>query len=88
MRAKGIPLMPTDSHILPVLVGDPMRCKSLSRQLLTNNGIYLQPINYPSVPQGTERFRVTPTPDHSDAEVDRFLDVLSNAMNDHQRLVA
>lgn len=88
MRAKGIPLMPTDSHILPVLVGDPMRCKSLSRQLLTNNGIYLQPINYPSVPQGTERFRVTPTPDHSDAEVDRFLDVLSKAMNDHQRLVA
>lgn len=88
MHARGIPLMPTDSHILPVLVGDPVRCKFLSQQLLADHGIYLQPVNYPSVPKGTERFRVTPTPDHSDSEVDRFLNALAETMRSPQRSAA
>ena len=88
MQERGIPLLPTDSHILPVLVGNPTRCKAISQRLLTDHGVYLQPVNYPSVPEGTERFRVTPTPDHSEAEIGRFLDALAETMHDPRRLVA
>jgi 5-aminolevulinate synthase len=73
----GIPMLPTDSHIVPVLVGDPVRCKDISDQLMERFAIYVQPINYPTVPRGTERLRLTPGPLHSKEEIERFVNALS-----------
>jgi 5-aminolevulinate synthase len=73
----GIPMLPSDSHIVPVLVGDPARCKEISDQLMERFDIYVQPINYPTVPRGTERLRLTPGPLHSKEEVERFVAALS-----------
>jgi 5-aminolevulinate synthase len=72
----GIPHMANDSHIVPVMVGDAFRCKAMSDALMLNFGIYVQPINYPTVPKGTERLRVTPTPLHSDADIDHLVHAL------------
>jgi 5-aminolevulinate synthase len=72
LSAAALPIMLSDTHIVPVVVGDPEKCKTATDLLLTEHGIYIQPINYPTVPRGTERLRITPTPYHEDDLIDRL----------------
>jgi 5-aminolevulinate synthase len=77
LAAARLPLIAGPSHIVPILVGDPVHCKAVTDTLLDRYGIYAQPINYPTVPRGTERIRLTPSPQHTDAEIDALVVALS-----------
>jgi 5-aminolevulinate synthase len=77
LDAAGIPHMQNPSHIVPVMVGDPVQCKAISDLLMSRYGVYVQPINYPTVPRGTERLRITPSPLHSDADIEHLVAALS-----------
>jgi 5-aminolevulinate synthase len=76
LAAAALPVMTSPTHIVPVFVGDPERCKEASDLLLSDHGIYIQPINYPTVPKGLERLRITPSPYHDDELIDALAEAL------------
>jgi len=76
LNGVGLPVMPSPTHIVPVFVGEPEKCKKASDLMLAEHGIYIQPINYPTVPKGMERLRITPTPYHEDALIDALAEAL------------
>jgi 5-aminolevulinate synthase len=73
LKARGLPVTETESHIVPLIVGDPVKCKALTDRLLADFSIYVQPINYPTVPKGTERLRLTPGPLHGELEISKLV---------------
>ena len=86
LRAAGLPVMASQTHIVPVHVGDPVLCKRMTDALLIDHGIYVQPINYPTVPRGGERMRFTPTPLHDDSMLDALVEGLREVYARHAGL--
>ena len=82
LLARGLPIMPSQTHIVPIHVGDPTACKGLTDRLLEECGIYVQPINYPTVPRGTERIRLTPGPFHGPERIVTLVDALDSLWQD------
>jgi 5-aminolevulinate synthase len=76
LKGLGLPIIDCGTHIVPVHVGNPIHCKMLSDMLLEDHGIYVQPINYPTVPRGTERLRFTPSPVHDAAQIDHLVQAM------------
>lgn len=84
LTEAGLPAMPNDSHIVPIRVGHAIACKAISDRLLRQYGIYVQPINYPTVPRGTERLRFTPSPDHDNRMIDDLVSALRDCWQQHE----
>ena len=84
LKAAGIPILNTETHIIPVLVGDAKKAKEISRTLGEKYGIYVQHINYPTVPKGTERLRIAPTPMHTDEMIDQLVNALSEIFSEQK----
>jgi 5-aminolevulinate synthase len=81
LKALGIPVLDNQSHIIPIMVGNAAKCKLISDILMDQHGIYIQPINYPTVPKGTERLRITPSPFHSEEDIRKLVGALSELWN-------
>ncbi|HAR51925.1 MAG TPA: 5-aminolevulinate synthase, partial [Roseovarius nubinhibens] len=81
LKGLGLPLIDHGSHIVPVMVGDPVHTKIISDMLLERHGIYVQPINFPTVPRGTERLRFTPSPVHGPEDIDRVVKAMDELWN-------
>jgi len=88
LKAAGLPVMPSQSHIVPIFVGEAALCREVSRRLLDEFAIYATPINYPTVPVGAERLRLTPTPFHTDAMMDSLVEALRLVLGKERRQAA
>jgi 5-aminolevulinate synthase len=83
MQRLRLPVLPSPSHILPVMIGDAATARAVTDALMDEHGVYIQPVNFPTVPRGTERLRVTPTPLHSDDDEDYLLQALAAVWADN-----
>lgn len=86
LTASGLEIMPTQTHIVPLMIGDAVLCKQKADQLLRDHHIYVQPINYPTVPRGTERFRITPSPFHSQQDIEILAAALVDVLTETSAL--